>query len=73
MKTQTSKPDQKSDITKNTVKNQTSTQKEKNLTEKDINPSKQEKEIIKEHGRKNEQQTGNRNAAKTDSAIQAKK
>jgi hypothetical protein len=46
---------------KNQIKNQTPAEKnqEEKLTEKDLNPSKEEKKIVHEHG-KGEQQTGNK-------------
>jgi|GEM_PF-4228403 hypothetical protein len=50
------------DVNKNNqAKNQTPAEKnkEQNLTEKDVNPSKEEKRIVQENG-KGEQQTGNK-------------
>lgn len=57
----TTSTDTKKTSAESSTKAQTPGQKqtEKNLTEKDVNPSKQEKQIIHEHG-KGEQQTGNK-------------
>lgn len=50
------------------IKNQTPAQKEReeNLTEKDLNPSKEEKQILKEHGGKGEQQPNEHTKAAKD-------